>query len=356
MGKFRKALFWGLFFWLLLPVPAAAYEEQLEARVVAVVAEGTHKVAGQDQFWQQLRLLVTKGSLSQKIISLTTGQAPLSNLPHYRRGDKLLIRYEKDAQGQPHFYVLDYVRRSALIWLFIIFAAAVLLVARWRGLGSMLGMAASGGVIFSFLLPRLAAGMNPILAAIISALVIIPLTFYTSHGFNRKTNVAIAGTLAALVITGLLAVAFVDAARLTGLGSEEANNFLIVHGGGVNMRSLLLAGILVGILGVLDDITVAQAAVVQQLKKANPNLKPSDLYWRAMSVGQDHIASMVNTLILVYVGASLPLLLLFLRDPHPISQIINYEIVAAEIVRTLVGSLGLILAVPITTLLAAVWL
>ncbi len=352
----RKIIFWGLLFWLLLPRPVSAYEEQLETQVAAVAAQGTHQVNGRRQFWQQLQLLVTKGSLKGKVISLTTGQAPVSNLPRYRRGDKLLVRYEKDNRGQAHFYVLDYIRRSALIWLFLIFAAAALLVARWRGLGSLLGMAASGAVIFWFLLPRLLAGMNPILAAISSALVIIPLTFYPSHGFNRKTNVAIVGTLLALILTGILAVIFVNAGHLTGLGDEAANDFLIAHGGRMNMRSLLLAGIIVGILGVLDDITVAQAAVIQQLKKANPNLKISDLYWRAMSVGQDHIASMVNTLILVYVGASLPLLLLFLRDPHPAGQIINYEIVAGEIVRTLVGSLGLILAVPITTLLAAVWL
>lgn len=120
----------------------------------------------------------------------------------------------------------------------------------------------------------------------------------------------------------------------------------------INIKGLLLAGILIGVLGVLDDITIAQASVVEQLRYANPSLKPRELFSRAMRVGQDHIASMVNTLVLVYTGASLPLLLLFVNNPHPLTEIINYEIIAEEIVRTLVGSIALILAVPITTLLA----
>jgi len=198
------------------------------------------------------------------------------------------------------------------------------------------------------------AGGNPIQIAIIGSLFIIPLTFYLSHGFNKKTTVAIIGTLIALVITGILANVFVEISKLTGFASENAAFLQVARGGTVNIRGLLLAGIIIGVLGVLDDITVSQSAVIFQLKKANPKLKQFDLYKKAMDVGQDHISSMVNTLILVYTGAAMPLLLLFINNPHPFSEVINYEIVADEIVRTLVGSIGLILAVPITTIIASV--
>jgi uncharacterized membrane protein len=151
-----------------------------------------------------------------------------------------------------------------------------------------------------------------------------------------------------------LATLFVNLSQLTGFTSEEAGFLQAYKPGLINMKGLLLSGIIIGVLGVLDDITISQSAIVEQLKKANQKLKPIELYQKAMSVGRDHIASMINTLILVYTGAALPLLLLFIDNPHPFSQVINYEIIADEVVRTLVGSIGLILAVPITTLLA-VW-
>ena len=157
----------------------------------------------------------------------------------------------------------------------------------------------------------------------------------------------------ALVITGFLAKFFVQVTRLTGYASEEAAFLQYARQGAVDIKGLLLAGIIIGTLGILDDITIAQAAIVQQLKQANKKMKPKELFSQAMRVGQDHIASMITTLILVYTGAALPLLLLFIDNPLPFSQVINYEIIAEEIIRTLVGSIGLITAVPITTFLAS---
>jgi uncharacterized membrane protein len=208
-------------------------------------------------------------------------------------------------------------------------------------------------IIFKFILPMIYAGYDPVLITIIASLVMIPVTFYLSHGFNRKTSIAIGGTLIALLITGLLAKVFVEATKLTGFASEEAGFLQVARGNLVNIRGLLLAGIIIGALGVLDDISIAQSALVQQLREANPKMKAREVFSRAMNVGQDHIASMVNTLVLVYTGAALPLLLLFIDNPLPFSQVINYEIIAEEIVRTLVGSIGLITAVPITTLIAS---
>ncbi|RJR24314.1 YibE/F family protein [Candidatus Microgenomates bacterium] len=244
------------------------------------------------------------------------------------------------------------MRRDSLLLLFCLFLVLVVSIAGIRGFMSVLGMGFSFLVIFLFVLPRISSGANPVMIAILGSFFIVPATFFLSHGFNKKTVVAIAGTVVALMFTGLLAGFFVDNARLTGFSSEEAGFLQFHHNGIINIKGLLLAGIIIGVLGVLDDITISQSAVVFQLKDSNPKIKKGELYKRAMSVGKDHISSMVNTLVLVYTGAALPLLLLFINNPRPFSEVINYEIIADEIVRTLVGSVGLILAVPVTTFFA----
>lgn len=185
-------------------------------------------------------------------------------------------------------------------------------------------MAFSFLIIFKFILPKILAGANPILIAILGSLLIIPVTFYLSHGLNRKTTLAIIGTITALILTGLLAGVFVNATKLTGFASEEAGFLQVAKQGQVNIKGLLLAGIIIGLLGILDDITISQSAIISQLKQSSPKLKSGELYKKAMEIGKDHIASMVNTLILVYTGAALPLLLLFINSPRPFSEVINY--------------------------------
>lgn len=300
-----------------------------------------------------MEVLITKGSLKGKEITVEAGDIPIVGQPKYEPGDEVLISYSQDFEGKDVFYISDYVRRRPLLFLFLIFVILALIVGGWRGGSSLLGLGISFLVIFAFILPQIYAGRDPVSIAIIGSLLIIPISFYLSHGFNRKTTTAIFGTLIALMITGILAKTFVGLAKLTGYASEEAAFLQVARPGIVNIRGLVLAGIIIGTLGVLDDITISQAAIAQQLKEANPKVKFKELFVRAMNVGQDHIASMVNTLVLVYTGAALPLLLLFIDNPHPFSEVINYEIIAEEAIRTLVGSIGLITAVPITTLLAA---
>jgi uncharacterized membrane protein len=330
-------------------------EEVLEGEVTRVVEEKEIVPFGSDQpqVYQKLEIAITNGSLEGETIVIENGSMPIANLQNYKVHDELVINYTKDIEGNDMFYISDYVRRSSLFWLFALFVLCTVVIAGWRGVMSIAGMALSFAVIFLFILPNILAGANPVFIAIAGSLLIIPVTFFLSHGLNKKTLVAIAGTCIALVITGVLAGIFVEAAKLTGFASEEAGFLQIARQGTVNIRGLLLAGIIIGVLGVLDDITISQSAIVFQLKEANKALGFDELFKRAMNIGQDHISSMVNTLILVYTGAALPLLLLFVGNPHPFSEIINYEIIADEVVRTLVGSIGLILAVPITTILAS---
>lgn len=346
-------LFFIIFFSWNMPVLAQTKEETLEATITNIPEEKEIEVMGKKQLWQKLELLVANGSLKDKKIIIENGNLPLANLQKYKTGDEVVISFSKDFEGNDNFYITDYVRRKSLFWLFAIFIILTLLVGKWRGLSSLLGMALSFLIIFAFILPNIAKGADPVQTVIFGALFIIPISFYLSHGLNRKTTVAVVGTVIALVITGILANVFVQATRLTGFASEEAGFLQSYNPGLINMSGLLLAGIIIGVLGVLDDITISQSAIVFQLKNSNPKMKIGELYQRAMNVGQDHIASMVNTLILVYTGAALPLLLIFINNPHPFSEIINYEIIADEVVRTLVGSIGLILAVPITTFIAS---
>lgn len=277
---------------------------------------------------------------------------PLANQQKYKVNDMLIISANKGQDGKINYYILDYVRRDILFFLFLIFIFFTLIIARLRGLASLFGMGISFLVIFFIIIPNILKGSDPVATTVFGSLIIIPSSFFLSHGFNKKTTVAIGGTIIALIITGILSVIFVEAAHLTGFTSEEAVFLQVIKQGSINIKGLLLAGIIIGVLGVLDDITISQSSIVFQLKEVNQKMNRDELYKRAMNIGQDHISSMINTLILVYTGAALPLLLLFVNNPHPISEIVNYEIIADEIVRTLVGSIGLIMSVPITTLIA----
>lgn len=329
--------------------------ETLEAKVVTIVEEKDVEVMGKKQKYQKLNLLITKGALTGQKIMIENGDLPVANNQLYKVNDNVIVTKTQDYTGDDSFYISDFIRRDALWKLFIIFMILTVIIARWRGLFSLVGMGISFIIIFSYILPKISAGENPVLVAIVGSCIIIPVSFFLSHGFNKKTLVAIAGTTIALIITGFLAHIFVDTVHLTGFASEEAGFLQVVKQGAINMKGLLLAGIIIGVLGVLDDITISQSAIVFQLKKANEKLSSVQLFKRAMSVGQDHISSMVNTLVLVYTGAALPLLILFIDNPHPFSEVINYEIIADEAVRTLVGSIGLILAVPITTVIAVIF-
>ena len=329
-------------------------EEILEGKVVEIL--DSKQVSFDDgetkQLYQKLKIYVTSGSIKDREITVENGSLPSVNVQEYSKGDRVIVSYTKDLEGGEQFFITDYVRRFPMLILFIIFALLVVLIGGWRGGLSLIGMGISFAVIFFMILPRILAGGDPVETAILGSFIIIPVTFFLSHGFNKKTGVAIAGTLISLIIVGVLSVVFVDAVKLTGFASEEAGFLQTMFGSVVNIKGLLLAGIIIGVLGVLDDITISQSAIVFQLRQANKNIKPFEIYKRAMDVGRDHISSMVNTLVLVYAGAAMPLLIIFVNSSHPFSEIINYEIVADEVVRTLVGSIGLVLAVPVTTFIA----
>ncbi len=255
--------------------------------------------------------------------------------------------------GQPPFYnIVDLERGQPMLLLTLIFVVAVMAFGRWQGVRSLIGLAASFVVIVGFIVPAILDGRSPVPVALVGSLAIMIVSLYLSHGLARKTTAAVVGTALALGLTGALALVFVQATSLTGLASEEARNanFQV---GGISLRGLLLAGIIIGGLGVLDDVTMSQASLVFALRRAKPAAPFTSLVRASLAVGRDHIAATVNTLFLAYAGASLPLLILFATSGDSLGSVATSEVVAVEIVRTLCGSIGLIAAVPLTTVLAA---
>ncbi len=325
----------------------------LEGTITKVVSEEQTEIMGHQQLFQTLEVLITSGQNKGQTITIDHGSVASVNIQQYKVGDTVQILASTTPQGQASYQISDYVRRAPLFWLAAIFIGLILLINLRKGLASLLSLGLTFVIIFAVILPLILAGHNPVLIALLASVIMIPLTYFIAHGFNRKTVTAAIGTLTSLAIAVILAQYFINLTRLTGYASDEAGFLAANNPGEINIQGLILAGIVLGLIGVLDDVTITQAGFIQQLKQAQPTIPARELFDRAMSVGRDHIASLVNTLILVYTSAAMPLLLLFTQTERPFMEIINYEIVAEEIIRTLVVSIGIVISVPVTTYLAA---
>jgi uncharacterized membrane protein len=258
-----------------------------------------------------------------------------------------------EQEGQPTFYnIRDLERTRPMLVLVALFVLAVIAFARWQGVRSLIGLAVSLVVIVGFVVPAILGGRSPVPVALVGATAIMLVSLPLGHGIGRKTTAAMVGTGLALGLTAALSAGFLAATSLTGLASEDALDASVLAGG-VSLRGLLLAGIILGGLGVLDDVTMTQASLVFELRRADPTASFGRLVAAALAVGRDHIAATVNTLFLAYAGASLPLLVVFTTGGDALGTVATAEAVAVEVVRTLCGSIGLIAAVPLTTLLAA---
>jgi uncharacterized membrane protein len=333
---------------------AVGESETLRARVVAVLDQGTIDLGGGiTQPYQRLQLEFGRGPLRGQRVVVEHGVVGLTNQAlMFQVGDTVLVEHTRAVDGEDLFVITDFVRTRSLVWLTVLFVALTLLVSRWQGIRSLLSMGLSVAVILGLIVPQIVAGRDPVLVTVVGATILMAISLYLVYGWQPKTHAALAGLGLSLVLTGLLAMAFVQWGRYSGYGTEEAG-FLVAAGVQLDLPKLLLAGIILGALGVLDDVAVGQASAVLELHRANPALGWLALFRRGMNIGRDHVSSMVNTLLLAYAGAALPLLLLFSVYTEPLGITLNRELVAEEVVRTLVGSLGLILAVPITSLLAS---
>lgn len=332
--------------------------ETFTARVIAVLDEQRVPMeSGHEIVQQRLRLQALDGSWVGQEISFDGTEYEAIGQNEYAVNDRVIVAHALDAEGEDRFFVVDYVRRGALYWLVGLFAVVVVAIGRLKGLRALVVLVLSFVVILGFIIPQIVGGAPPLLISIVGTFGILILAIYLTEGFNRTSTLAIASIFGTLVVTGLLAVWFTALTKLTGFASDDAIYLLGLGSGELNVRGLLLAGIIIGALGVLDDVAVSQTALVHELRRANPTFSHRELFRRSMRVGISHMSSMVNTLFFAYAGAALPLLILFSAtdvNAPTFSQAINSEIIATEIVRTLVGSIGLVLMVPITTALA-VW-
>ncbi|WP_455358552.1 YibE/F family protein [Streptomyces sp. SYSU K21746] len=268
------------------------------------------------------------------------------------KGQGVVVAYAPDAPRDLQYSVTDVNRKLPMTLLAGIFALAVVAVGRLRGLFALVALAASFAILTLFILPAILQGSNPLLVAVVGSSAIMLIALYVCHGLTARTSVAVLGTLISLLLIGLLGSVFIDWASLTG---NTDDNTGLIHGlyPDIDMSGLLLASVIIGSLGVLDDVTVTQTSAVWELHQADPTMGPRALYRAGIRIGRDHIASVVNTLVLAYAGAALPLLLLFSIAQSSVGTVANSELVAEEIVRTLVGSIGLVASVPVTTALAA---
>jgi uncharacterized membrane protein len=276
-----------------------------------------------------------------------------TDVPDLAEGDDIVLLDVPTSPAAFRYSFVDFQRSTPLLWLGVAFVVVVLAFGRLQGLRALAGLGLSLGVLVLFVVPALLRDSPAVLVALVGTVAVAYLAIYLAHGIGITSTIALAGTLVTLAATCLLAVGVASLTHLSGLASEEAQ-VLRVTAEALDLRGLLVAGIVVGALGVVDDVTVTQVSTVAALRRANPSFGARDLYVEATKVGRDHVASAVNTLVLAYAGASLPLLLFFAQGDQPAGRLVTGELVAVEVVRMLVGSIGLVLSVPVTTRLAAV--
>lgn len=337
----------------LQPSPESEMENTVTAEVVALLEAEAPAEAGVAQPYQVVQVTVLDGEWVGEQFTIDYGQTVLAAPGTLLEvGDRIMIGVTQGMDGLWQAYFVDFVRTQALLWLLGLFVLASILLSGWKGVRSMASMLFSFAVIVFYILPNILAGANPVAVSTFGAFLILAVTLYVVYGWTLKTHAAVLGVLTSLAITGLLAAYFIDATHLTGFGSEEAMFLSQQPNTSIDLRGLVLSGILIGALGVLDDLVITQASAVFELHLANPSLSFARLYRQSMRIGQDHVAATINTLVLAYTGAALPLLLLVSQGGERLGTFVNREFVTEEIVRTLVGSLGLIAAVPLTTGLA----
>jgi uncharacterized membrane protein len=328
--------------------------DTVRANVDTVIEEGVLTLGEVDQAYQILYVTVTDGDYAGQSFTIDYGTRQIRNdMIPLQVGDDIMITISSRPDGTLSAFFADYYRGRSLLVLAITFVAFGIIVSGWKGVRSLIGIALSLVVIIVIILPGIQQGKDPLVTSIFGSFFFVSYSLYIVYGWNMKTHAAVVGSLLALIITGILAFIFVDQSRLTGYGNENMFYISQLTQNTLNVRHLLLAGILIGTLGVLDDLVISQSSAVFELYRNNPAQNFQSLYRSAMNIGKDHIAATVNTLVLAYAGAALPMLLLFSYRSVDFLMAINLEFIAEEIVRTLVGSLGLFAAVPITTSLAA---
>jgi len=325
------------------------FQETVNAEVLEILEQYERIIMGTaaSTTVQEMRVLLKSGEKSGEVVRLGNDLVVLS------AGDKIFVDRFLAIDGTEYYLFKDVERRLPLALIVGVFIVLVVWLSGLQGVRALLSLALSIGSILFILIPALLAGYSPALTSIAISGVILSVSLFLTHGFKPRVFITFLGTFGSVLVTCLIAWFWVSWMRFTGFGDDASVYLNFASGGTLDLPGLLLGGIIIGLLGVLDDVSITQASVVQELKAANPNFGFKELYLRALRVGKDHVGSLVNTLALAYVGVSLPLILFLSYSEASMMVLINQEIVAAEILRIVVGSIGLLLAVPLTTVMAA---
>ena len=328
----------------------------LEEKEITVTDENGHE---EKLKRQNLRLRGLAGTYKDKefIVNLLDDQNSL-NKAVYKVWDEVLVMYSADGQENGEFFITDFIRTKVLFWLFIGFAVSVLLVGRLKGLCSLVSLALTFLVLIKFIIPRILGGADPVIITVIGSIVILVIIIYLTEGLNVKSHITAISIFLSLLFTVYLSWLLIHLANLSGLSNEEAGFIVNLGAKTLNLQGILLAGIIIGTLGALDDIIISQVATVEELNRTNLHQSRTEILKKALNVGVSHISAMANTLFLAYAGAGLPLLILFVSGQSSFASwdaAINNEMLATEIIRALAGTIGIVLSVPLATIISVWW-
>ncbi len=353
---------WLLIFFLFLIFPSKAFaqtqpvEKYYKAEVIKILNEGKVENADHINLYQDLQIKILDGEKKNKLISLRYGDPQtLKEDQKLKNGDKIVLLESTSSGNKPSYIVYDKYRLNNIFWILAFFIILVILVAGLKGVGSLIGLGISLGVILFFIVPQILSGHDPLLISIIGSIIILFFSTYIAHGVSKQTSVALAATFIGLFITAALAVSMTTFSKLTGIGNEDFASLQMGATSIINLKGLFLAGIIIGTLGALNDVTISQSATIFELARSEPKIKLENLIKKSFLIGREHILSLVNTLVLAYAGSALFIFIFIVLNPAkvPYWVILNTETISGEIAATIVGSSGLILAVPIVTLLAS---
>ncbi len=357
----KKILISSILFLCFIPqfvVAQSSDSKQFEGKVIKIIGQQEIKDENGQIILQQDLLLkgLTEPWKGEEITYKGISDIVVLNMTNssYKVGDRVILNSFLNQEGESEFFILDLVRRNYVYLLGLLFALVVFAVGRKKGLLSLFSLFVSFFIIIKMIIPLIISGYNPLVVALFGSFLIMMCIMYITEGICKKTHVGVLSVFISLSLAFVLSIIFVNLTRLSGFSSEDVSLLASSGSSIINFKGLLLAGILIGTLGVLDDAILSQIEAVDQLITVNPSLSKKEVIHSAHKIGRTHIGAMVNTLFLAYAGASLPLLILFSLNTELISfgQAMDNEFIATEIIRTLTGSIGLCLAIPTATLLA----
>ncbi len=361
ISKFKNTLLLSLFFVFFLYQNCLAfisdqtvqgYVDTYRGKVININSQKKEKVEGtnRERTVQNIKVQILDKDKKGKIVDFDNDRLV------FKVGDKFYFDYYNFKDGSDYYAILHRDRLNSILFLIGIFVFVVIIFGGWQGVRSLISLAGSLFVILYLLIPSLLGGFNPLIISFLITSGVLFMAIFFTHGFNKESGVAYIGTMISIIITIIFALFAVYTTKLSGLETEESVLLNLQSASSLNFVSLLLGSIIIGVLGVLDDISVTQAAFVTELYNANKNLTKKEVYKKATRVGREHVGALVNTLALAYTGTFLPVILYFYISPTSKAPILNLEVFATEIVRIIVSSVGLVLTVPIVTLIAVKYL